>query len=321
MECNKIQEKLSEYIDGILTPDEKVFVEEHLKSCQRCRESLADLRKTIEHVKNLEEIEPPAWLTQKVMTRVRAEAESKKGILHKLFYPLHIKVPIGAVATIAITTIYIFRAIQPEMRLAKTPSEEIISQIPSVPAKPAEQLMPAKEPEAISKYAEVPKASGPVGEQKEAMSSAGAVAKEEMKREPMPSAPRAEALVKRKIEGTQANEELEKKAIEAANDWLKLVDNNHYEESWETASTLFKAAVSKEQWKQSLLAVRKPLGRLLKREIKSKQYTTSLPGAPDGEYVVIQYATSYENKKSTIETVTPMLDKDGKWKVYGYYIK
>lgn len=48
---------------------------------------------------------------------------------------------------------------------------------------------------------------------------------------------------------------------------------------------------------------------------------TSLPGAPDGKYVVIQYDTSFENKKAAVETVTPMLDKDGKWRVSGYYIK
>ena len=48
---------------------------------------------------------------------------------------------------------------------------------------------------------------------------------------------------------------------------------------------------------------------------------SSIPGAPDGEYVVIQFKTSFENKKSGIETVTPMLDKDGKWRVSGYYIK
>jgi ribosomal protein S17E len=42
---------------------------------------------------------------------------------------------------------------------------------------------------------------------------------------------------------------------------------------------------------------------------------------PDGKYVVIKYDTSFENKKSAVETVTPMLDKDGKWRVAGYFIK
>ena len=57
------------------------------------------------------------------------------------------------------------------------------------------------------------------------------------------------------------------------------------------------------------------------RKIKSTTYTKTLPGAPDGEYVVLRYDTSFENKNSAVETVTPMLDKDGKWRVSGYFIK
>jgi Protein of unknown function (DUF4019) len=118
-----------------------------------------------------------------------------------------------------------------------------------------------------------------------------------------------------------ANEMAGKKAVESSNTWLKLIDDGQYSKSWETASELFKNALTKEQWNQSLNAVRKPLGRVIRRNMKSKQYMTSLPGAPDGEYVVIQYETSFENKKAAIETVTPMLDKDKKWRVSGYYIK
>jgi len=118
-----------------------------------------------------------------------------------------------------------------------------------------------------------------------------------------------------------ANEMAEKRAIESSDAWLKLIDNGLYTKSWETSAELFKKAISKEQWNQSLNAVRRPLGEVIKRDVKSKQYMTSLPGAPDGEYVVIQYDTSFENKKSAIETITPMLDKDGKWRVSGYYIK
>jgi len=58
------------------------------------------------------------------------------------------------------------------------------------------------------------------------------------------------------------------------------------------------------------------------RAVKSKTYQTSLPGAPDGEYVVIQFETLFEKKKDrAIETVTPVMDTDGKWRVSGYYIK
>ena len=53
----------------------------------------------------------------------------------------------------------------------------------------------------------------------------------------------------------------------------------------------------------------------------TKRFETSLPGAPDGEYVVIQMETSFENKASAVETITPMRDSDGEWRVAGYYIK
>jgi len=118
-----------------------------------------------------------------------------------------------------------------------------------------------------------------------------------------------------------AEQTKEESAIQAAKDWLFLVDEERYGESWETAASFFKNAVQKEQWITSMIAVRKPLGKLLVRKIKNSHYMTALPGAPDGEYVVIQFETSFENKKSSIETITPMLDKDGKWRTSGYYIK
>jgi len=112
-----------------------------------------------------------------------------------------------------------------------------------------------------------------------------------------------------------------KDALNAAENWLALIDKGEYVESWKEAAEYFKTAVSQDQWVNLLQAVRKPLGKLNSRTMKSKTYKTSLPGAPDGEYMVIQFTTSFENKKSAIETVTPMKDKDGKWRVSGYFIK
>ncbi len=53
------------------------------------------------------------------------------------------------------------------------------------------------------------------------------------------------------------------------------------------------------------------------------RYTSPLkwPTRPDGEYVVIQYESSFEHKQSAVETVTSMLDKDGTWRVSGYFIR
>ncbi|MGZ4827992.1 MAG: DUF4019 domain-containing protein [Terriglobales bacterium] len=113
----------------------------------------------------------------------------------------------------------------------------------------------------------------------------------------------------------------EKAANKSANQWLALVDAGDYAASWDNAAQYFKNSVSKAQWAKMLGASRGPLGKVESRKLKSATYATSLPGAPDGEYVVIQYDSSFEHKKSAIETVTPMLDKDGQWRVSGYFIK
>jgi hypothetical protein len=113
----------------------------------------------------------------------------------------------------------------------------------------------------------------------------------------------------------------EKAAEESATMWLGLVDAGDYAASWAEAAQFFKNAVSKEQWSQELKAVRAPLGKIKSRKLKSATYKTSLPGAPDGQYVVIQYDSSFEHKQSAVETVTPMMDKDGQWRVSGYFIR
>ena len=110
-------------------------------------------------------------------------------------------------------------------------------------------------------------------------------------------------------------------AQKAAESWIALVDAGNYAGSYDQASTMFKAAISKADWVQKVGAVRTPLGKTVSRKLQSAQYTTSLPGAPDGEYVVARYDTSFENKKAAIETVVMAIDKDGQWRVSGYFIK
>ncbi len=120
---------------------------------------------------------------------------------------------------------------------------------------------------------------------------------------------------------SQAADTKEDVAQAAAESWLALVDGGKYQASWEEAAELFRHAVTAEQWKQAVSAVRGPLGEVVSRKVKSREYAHELPGAPDGEYVVIQFETRFEKKASAIETVTPMLDPDGTWRVSGYFVK
>jgi hypothetical protein len=117
------------------------------------------------------------------------------------------------------------------------------------------------------------------------------------------------------------NAQKEKEAVSAARNWLNLVDAGEYSKRWQEAAGYFKNAVQQDQWEQMIKSVRMPLGKMISRKLKTSVYKTTLPGAPDGQYVVIQFETSFQNKESAIETVTPMFDKDGRWRVSGYYIK
>jgi hypothetical protein len=120
---------------------------------------------------------------------------------------------------------------------------------------------------------------------------------------------------------TYSSETDENAAVTASKQWLSIVDKGQYGQSWDQAAGFFKANIKKKDFETKLKASRGQFGELVSRKLKSKQYTASMPGAPDGKYVVIQYETSFSGKKDATETITPMLDKDGQWKVSGYFIK
>jgi Protein of unknown function (DUF4019) len=110
-------------------------------------------------------------------------------------------------------------------------------------------------------------------------------------------------------------------AESAALAWLVLIDADNYSASWSAAASLFRQHVSQSQWQTAAASARVPLGALKTRKLQSATHTRNVPGAPDGEYLIITYASSFENKASAIETVTPMVDADGTWRVCGYYIR
>ncbi len=113
----------------------------------------------------------------------------------------------------------------------------------------------------------------------------------------------------------------EQEALRSARAWLALVDAGRYQESWSRAAALLKRAVPLVTWQRQLKAVREPLGKVKSRRLLTASYRRSLPGAPDGHYVVIQFQTSFSRKKQAVETVTPLRGADGAWRVAGYYIK
>lgn len=88
-------------------------------------------------------------------------------------------------------------------------------------------------------------------------------------------------------------------AAAAAEVWLHLVDQDQYAESWDGTAAFFQRSVPKAQWQAMVESVRVPLGELVSRQLKGCAYNTSLPGAPAGQYVVVQFATDLASWSSS----------------------
>ena len=102
--------------------------------------------------------------------------------------------------------------------------------------------------------------------------------------------------------------------------WLKLIDSAKYADSWREASAYFRARVPEKQWVTMVQGVRVPLGAVGSRKQRSITFETTLPDAPDGNYAVIVFDTSFQNKASAVETLTVMADAE-KWRAAGYFIR
>ncbi len=126
MKHTDIRRNLSAYLDDSVAPEERTIIEDHLESCRECRVALEELKKTAGYVRDLEEVEPPAWLAGKIIARAREEAERKKSIFNRLFFPLHVKlsIEVAALVLVTFTGYLVFRVSQPEMDLVGAPEKQ-----------------------------------------------------------------------------------------------------------------------------------------------------------------------------------------------------
>lgn len=123
----------------------------------------------------------------------------------------------------------------------------------------------------------------------------------------------------------------ESAAQAAAESWLSLVDGGAYPASWNQAARGLKASVKQAEWSQVVGGVRTPLGRVMSRKLRSREYTEKAPTtrmvggnlytlAGSAKYVVIEYDTAFAHKPSAVETVIATADPDGAWRVSGYSV-
>jgi hypothetical protein len=158
MSCKDIEQKLPAYLEDDLSLQEKGLVEEHLASCPLCKKAMENLEKTENLIREMEDVEPPPWFTQKIMSRVRGKAQQKESIFRKFFYPLQIKIPIQVLTTIliAVLAIQIYRVGEPDMKVGVAPPSTVF-EARKEPAPAAPQKSPEFAPAPSAKGKAVPR--------------------------------------------------------------------------------------------------------------------------------------------------------------------
>jgi hypothetical protein len=99
--------------------------------------------------------------------------------------------------------------------------------------------------------------------------------------------------------------------------WLALLDDQKYEESWNQAGSMFRSEVMPDQWVAVLKRLRQPMGPMLSRTTARVDFVKTLRGAPDGDYAIIHYTTSFQNKAVVTERLT-LVKEDGRWQAAAY---
>jgi hypothetical protein len=100
MDCERVRNLLSEFLDGSLPEGERTGVNAHLRECLPCRAEKEGLGETLLLLRGLSPGKAPAELLDGVRRRIAREEAPPTPFWKKLFLPAHIKIPLEAAAAI-----------------------------------------------------------------------------------------------------------------------------------------------------------------------------------------------------------------------------
>jgi hypothetical protein len=102
--------------------------------------------------------------------------------------------------------------------------------------------------------------------------------------------------------------------------FLGYLDHGRYADSYAYTGMLIRATNDRDSFALQIKKARAGTGALQSRNLIDASYATSMPGAPEGQYVLLHYQASFANRPEAVETLTLAFAK-GYWRVSGYYIK
>ena len=111
-------------------------------------------------------------------------------------------------------------------------------------------------------------------------------------------------------------------AQSAARQFLALTDRGDAKASWQATGKQFQNGITELQWAKALGQVRTPVGEVVDRALSSTEFLRTFPGAGgEGDYVILQYRTSFAQLTGARESLTLEREADGVWRVIGYIIR
>ncbi len=120
--------------------------------------------------------------------------------------------------------------------------------------------------------------------------------------------------------GLASESDAEKAAVTAAEQWIAIIDRGDYASSWQEASDVFQSAVKQKRWTRNVPLVRDPLGGVITRTVVNVSLIANQPGMNDEQNAIVRFKTSFQNMQSATETIMLTPDRDGRWRVLGYYV-
>lgn len=109
-------------------------------------------------------------------------------------------------------------------------------------------------------------------------------------------------------------------SVIAAKGWLQLVDLGKYGESWDAAAPTMRMVMDRNEWIQTLTAMRKNLGSVQNREMADARMGTDPQGVPRGSYIVFLFNTTFSSGHAASEILTMQRGKDGVWRALTYLL-
>ena len=102
--------------------------------------------------------------------------------------------------------------------------------------------------------------------------------------------------------------------------FLNYLDQGRYADSYDYTGMLIRSTLDRDNFAKQIENARAKAGATLSRSLMDASYSTTVPGAPEGEYVILHYGSSFANQQQAVETVVLAFAKSY-WRVSGYFIK